>query len=341
MIVLSFIKKQTMSLLDAHQRQINYLRVSVTDHCNYRCHYCRPEDDKTLSTRDEILSYEEIVRVVNIFATLGVYKVRLTGGEPLLRKDIVKLVGLINANPNIQDIPLSTNAHLLEKYAKPLYDAGVNRANISIDSLDETRFRTITRGGDLNKVLQGIDAAIAVGMSPIKLNMVVMRWVNDDEIEAMVDFAISKGIEVRFIETMPIGQSGIEALSQHYTQAQIETRLQAYLPNQLTATPSAPSDGPAQNLHIANTNSNIGVISAVSNHFCATCNRLRLTAKGLLILCLGQENSLSLRDLLRAGKTDEQIRQAIIKAVQLKPEKHDFVENLNNIELRNMVEMGG
>ncbi len=328
-------------LIDAYARRINYLRVSVTDHCNYRCHYCRPKEDKTASQRIDILSYEEIARIVDIFANLGVYKVRITGGEPLLRKDIIKLVELIKKNNKITDIPLSTNAHLLPKLANQLKQAGINRANISIDSLQAKRFYDITRGGDLATVLQGIDSAIAADIKPIKLNMVVMRGVNDDEIEAMVDYAINKGIDIRFIETMPIGVAGIEALSQHYTQAQIHTRLEAHLPNHLTPIVAKASDGPASCFKIKGTQSQVGVISAVSNHFCATCNRVRLTAKGQLILCLGQENSLSLKDMMRNGDSDEIITQAIIKAIGLKPEKHDFVENIHNIELRNMVEMGG
>lgn len=329
------------TLIDSFARRICYLRISVTDHCNYRCTYCRPEDDKSNSKRLDILSYEEISRLVGIFANLGVYKVRITGGEPLLRKDIVQLIGLINQHKTITDIPLSTNAHLLPNLAQQLVDAGINRANISIDSLDETRFKTITRGGDLNQVLAGIEAAILAGMQPIKLNMVVMRGFNDDEIEAMVDFAMDKNIDIRFIETMPIGKSGIEALNQHYPQAQIQTRLEAHLGKRLSPVVSTQSQGPARNFAIANSVSQVGIISAVSNNFCTDCNRVRLTAKGDLILCLGQENSISLKDMMRAGKDDKTIEEAIIKAIGLKPEKHDFIANKHNIELRNMVEMGG
>lgn len=330
-----------MPLIDSYQRNINYLRLSVTDHCNYRCHYCRPEDDKTHSQRLEILSYEEMARIVDVFAELGVTKVRLTGGEPLLRKDIIKLVKLIKKNPYISDIPLSTNAHLLANMAFKLKSAGVNRVNISLDSLQEKCFFDITRGGDLTTVLYGIDMAIKSGMTPIKLNMVVMKGVNDDEIESMIDYAIKKQIDIRFIETMPIGSSGVDSLSQHYSLADIMARVDAHLPHRLQSVNAQTTDGPANNFKIKNSHSQVGVISAISNHFCATCNRVRLTAKGDLILCLGQENKLPLKSLLRQGADDKTIKEAIIGAIAHKPEKHYFNENKHHIELRNMVQMGG
>ena len=333
--------KTTQTLIDSFARRICYLRISVTDHCNYRCHYCRPEEDKTNTARTELLTYEEITRLVNIFAQMGVYKVRLTGGEPLLRNNIAQLVQMINQNKDITDISLSTNAHLLSSMAGKLHQAGVARVNISIDSLQDERFKQITRGGDLSKVLAGIDGAIACGMTPVKLNMVVMRGVNDDEVETMVDYAINKGVDIRFIETMPVGQPGILALSQHYTQAQIQARLTQHLPNRLSPVIALPSAGPADNFNIIGTQSQVGVISAVSNHFCATCNRVRLSSKGDLILCLGQENKLPLREMMRQGSDDMSIKQAIITAIGLKPQKHNFVEDVNHIEGRNMVEMGG
>ncbi len=328
-------------LIDPFARKITYLRVSVTDHCNYRCHYCRDEEHVTKTKRNEVLSYDEIARIVRIFGELGVKKVRLTGGEPLLRKDILSLVAMLGKIKNIKDIPLSTNAHLLAKYAKELQHLGINRVNISLDSLQEERFTNITRGGNLFKVLQGIDAAIASGMHPVKLNMVVMQNINSDEIEAMLDFAISKNIDIRFIETMPIGTSGIGALAHHFSENDILQRVQKHLTNRLQKVKSSATDGPAHNYKILGTNSSFGIISAVSNHFCATCNRVRLTAKGRLVLCLGQENSVSLRDALRLNKTDEQIKQLIINAITKKPEKHEFSSNINNIASRQMVEIGG
>lgn len=328
-------------LIDPFLRKINYLRISVTDHCNYRCFYCRDEFHNSRTTRFEVLSLEEIARIAKIFSELGVSKIRLTGGEPLIRKNILLLVKMLGEIPGIKDIPLSTNAHLLQKYAQELQHLGVNRVNISIDSLQQKRFAEITRGGDLHKVIEGIDAAVAAGMNPVKLNMVVMQDTNADEIEAMLDFAMAKNIDIRFIETMPIGKSGIKALKQHISQADILTRIKTHLPQGLQKIQLNATDGPAHNYQINGSKSKVGIISAVSDNFCATCNRVRLTAKGRLILCLGQENSVSLKDAIRLNKTDDEIKQIIKDAITKKPEKHEFDTNVNNIELRQMVEIGG
>ncbi|SFV89366.1 Molybdenum cofactor biosynthesis protein MoaA [hydrothermal vent metagenome] len=330
-----------MKLIDPFKRTISYLRFSVTDHCNYRCHYCRDEDHLIDTTRNEILSYEEIVKIMQIFAELGVTKVRLTGGEPLLRTGISKIIALIGNIDGINDMPLSTNAHLLEKFAEKIYKNGVNRVNISIDSLISKRFEEITRGGELDKVIQGIDAAIAVGMNPIKLNMVVMRGVNEDEIESMIDFAIQRKIDIRFIETMPIGTAGINATDQHYSEADIVKRIHAHLPNRLIAKKSKQTEGPAKNYLIESTDSSVGTISAVSNNFCSSCNRVRLTAKGQLILCLGQKDSVSLRDAIRSGMNDNEIKALIIEAINHKPERHEFDSNMDNVNTAQMVEIGG
>jgi cyclic pyranopterin phosphate synthase len=330
-----------LQLTDPFNRNITYLRVSVTDHCNYRCHYCRDEDHVTDTARSEILSYEEIARIVRLFAELGITKVRLTGGEPLLRNDILKLATMLGEIPGIDDIPLSTNAHLLSPIANQLQKVGINRVNISIDSLNQDRFEQITRGGDLDKVIQGIDSAIESGMNPIKLNMVVMRGVNDDEIEAMIDFAIERKIDIRFIETMPIGTAGIDAVDHHYSEAEIVKRIRAHLPDRLITVKSKQTAGPAKSYLINNTETSVGTISAVSNNFCSSCNRVRLTAKGQLILCLGQENSISLRDAIRSNMNDNDIKAMIINAITHKPEKHEFDTDIDNIDSAQMVEIGG
>lgn len=330
-----------MQLIDPFDRKITYLRISITDHCNYLCFYCRDEDHKITTKREEVLSFEEITRIVQIFAKLGVSKIRLTGGEPLLRRNLTTLISMLKKIPNISDLPLSTNAHLLANYAEKLKISGVNRVNISLDSLDNKRFKKITRGGDLKAVIDGIDAAIKFNLQPIKLNMVVMKGVNDDEIEDLIDFVIDRKISLRFIETMPIGHAGIDAFDQHYPEKAILERLNAHLPNRLTAIQSSKTAGPARQFKVADTNTTLGVISAVSHNFCAGCNRLRLTSKGLLILCLGQENSISLRDAIRADLSDDEIKNLIIKAVTNKPEKHEFDSKINNIEHRQMVEIGG
>jgi len=203
------------------------------------------------------------------------------------------------------------------------------------------RFKEITRGGDVNEVIKGIDAAIASGMHPIKINMVVMRGNNDNEIESMIDFAIEKGIDVRFIETMPIGSAGIDATSLHYSEKDILARVTQHLKNKITPLTSSKTDGPAKNFKINNTQSSVGVISAVSNHFCQTCNRIRLTAKGDLILCLGQEDAVSLKDAVRSDLTDDEIKTMIVEAINKKPEKHEFNSSIDNISNRQMAEIGG
>lgn len=328
-------------LIDKFGRQINYLRLSVTEHCNYRCFYCRDDEHTPNCKREDILSYEDIEKIVQLFAQLGITKVRLTGGEPLLRRGIAKIAKLISRIDGINDMPLSTNAHLLEKFAGKLYQNGINRVNISIDSLIPERFEKVTRGGDLSEVIKGIDAAIQTGMHPIKMNMVAMRGVNEDEIESMIDFAINKGIDIRFIETMPIGSAGIEALAQHISKKDILAKINKHLNNQLTPIVSNKTAGPAHNFKIKGTNSTVGIISAVSNNFCQTCNRIRLTAKGDLILCLGQQDSISLRDAVRSDLTDDEIKSMIINAINKKPEKHEFNSVIDNISNRQMVEIGG
>ena len=328
-------------LIDPFKRQITYLRVSVTDHCNYHCHYCRDENHKTQTHKTEILSFEEIARIVNIFAQMGVTKVRLTGGEPLLRKDILQLIKMLKEIPNLTDIPLSTNAHLLANKAIQIKENGVNRLNISLDTINSKRHKDITRGGDLKTVIKGIDAAIKAGIQPIKINTVVMNGINEDEIEDMIEFAISKNIDIRFIETMPIGVAGIDAVDKHYPEAKIIQRIKNKYNNKLIIKKSKQTDGPAKSWLIAGSKTHVGTISAVSNNFCASCNRVRLTAKGDLILCLGQENSVSIKEAIRANMTDEQIKQLIIQAIMKKPEKHFFDSLIDNISNHQMVEIGG
>ncbi|WP_127469954.1 GTP 3',8-cyclase MoaA [Thiomicrorhabdus aquaedulcis] len=330
------------SLIDPFNRTIDYVRVSVTDKCNYRCGYCMPEQGvHPDGVHSEYLSYDELARIIKAFVDLGVAKIRITGGEPLVRKNLAGFVAQIKAFDGLEDIALSTNAHYLEREAEALTLAGVTRANISIDSLRPARFKNITRGGDLEKVLAGVDKALEVGMKPIKFNMVVMKGTNDDEIEAMVDYGIQKGVEVRFIETMPIGPAGVGMMEQHYPADKILARIKKHVGVDLIPSTGKSHDGPARNFIIAGTDTRIGVISAVSQHFCATCNRVRLTAKGILALCLGQADSVDLRTPLRNGITDEALQQLIVDAMLKKPEKHFFNENVHNIEFRQMVQLGG
>ncbi|MBN2864414.1 MAG: GTP 3',8-cyclase MoaA [Thiotrichales bacterium] len=331
-----------MALIDPFNRKIEYVRVSVTDKCNYRCGYCMPEQGvHPDGEHTEYLSYDELARIIRAFVSLGVTKVRLTGGEPLVRKNLSTLVSQISQFEGLQEIALSTNAHHLAREALALKEAGITRANISIDSLKPERFKKITRGGDLQKVLAGVDKALEVGMTPIKFNMVVMKGTNDDEIEAMVDYGLEKGVEVRFIETMPIGPAGVSMMDQHCAADKILARVRAHVGQDLIPSQGKTHDGPSRNFIIAGTHTRIGVISAVSQHFCETCNRVRLTARGVLALCLGQEDSVDLRTPLRAGVTDEELQQLIVDAMLKKPEKHFFNENVHNIEFRQMVSLGG
>jgi cyclic pyranopterin phosphate synthase len=323
-------------LIDSFGRTINYIRLSVTEHCNYHCFYCREEDHKVWSKKQDILSFEEIGRIISIFAKLGVNKVRLTGGEPLLRKDIDKLAKILHNIPNIDEIPLSTNAHLLDIWAEKLYQNGVKQVNISLDSIQKERFNTITRGGDLSKVLAGIRVAKQVGMK-IKINMVVMDGNNTNEIIPMLEFAMQNGLELRYIETMPIGIAGIDATKNHYSKAKILSTIEKKFYN-IKEIPSKKNSGPATMYEIGD--NKFGIISAISDEFCISCNRLRITTAGKLILCLGQENSLNLKELLTT-KTNAEIEKLIVQAVNKKPEKHYFNNDVNNVETRQMVEIGG
>lgn len=331
-----------MALIDPFNRTINYLRVSITEKCNYKCSYCMPEEGAhPEGHHSEYLSFDELTKIIAAFVDLGITKVRITGGEPLVRKGVPEFVAQIHKLDGLQEIALSTNAHFLDKYAKDLKTAGLDRCNISIDTLKPKLFEHITRGGDLNKVLAGVDAGIAAGLKPMKFNCVVMQGTNDSEIEAMVDFGIKKSIEVRFIEIMPIGSAGISLMDQHYPMDKILARIKAHVGTDLIPTTEKSHAGPAKNFFIKGSNAKIGVISAVSQHFCEACNRVRLTSTGVLALCLGQEHSIDLRSPVREGVSHEELKDIIVKAMLKKPERHFFNENVHNIEFKQMVSLGG
>ncbi len=328
-------------LIDSFGRRIDYLRVSVTDRCNYRCFYCIPAEGVETAARSEFLSYEELSRLIGLFSELGVSKVRFTGGEPLIRRDMVQLVRLVAARRGIRDLSLSTNAHLLERYAGELVDAGIGRVNISLDTLDPDTFASITRGGELARVLRGIDAALEVGMRPVKLNMVVMKGINDHEIERMLDFAVERGADLRFIETMPIGEAGLKGGSHYYPADKVLERLRNHCGENLFPVKGGKGAGPARYYQIGSGPVRVGVISAISRHFCEGCNRVRLTAKGELVLCLGQEDTVPLGEGLRGGWSDEALIQAIRDAIARKPERHEFGERRPVVRFRDMSTIGG
>lgn len=321
---------------DRFGRQVHYLRLSVTDRCDFRCSYCLPRSHRDFATPADWLSAAEIGRIVGLFCGLGVRHVRLTGGEPLVRRELLEIVGTIAATPGIEDLSLSTNASRLEPLAETLKGSGVTRLNISLDSLDPERFRHIT-GGRLDRVLQGIESARRAGFWPIKINMVVMRGVNDDEINDMVDFCIGKNLTLRFIETMPIGAGGQQAQDHYMPMDEVEQRLR----DRFNLVPAAmKGSGPARYVQVDGNELRIGFITPQSQHFCATCNRVRLDVSGNLHLCLGQENQVPLGRLLRQGAGDEQLERAILEGIANKPERHHFTTVPTAI-LRPMSALGG
>jgi cyclic pyranopterin phosphate synthase len=326
----------TPALTDPFGRRIEYLRLSVTDRCDLRCVYCLPEDFRDFSEPEEWLTFEEIERVIGAFAALGVQRVRITGGEPLVRRNIPQLAARLARLPGIEDLSLSTNAVGLARQAQQLRAAGITRINVSLDSLQPERFRQITRG-KLERVLDGLMAARAAGFAPIKINMVVMRGVNEDEVVDMAHFCIEHGFTLRFIETMPVGAPG-QAAAQQYVDLQ---QVRATLEQHFRLVPGVmPGGGPARYVQVAGTELRIGFITPLSQHFCATCNRVRLAADGRLHLCLGQAHSFDFRALLRVGASDADLRDAVIAAIALKPERHEFNEKPQQV-VRFMAQTGG
>lgn len=307
-------------LTDPFHRSISYLRLSVTDRCDLRCNYCMPKGYDGFEDPEDWLSFDEIERVVAAFARLGVSRVRLTGGEPLLRKGLSELSARLSSLEGIADLSLSTNAIQLERHAESLYASGVRRINVSLDSLNSERFRSIT-AGKLEKVLTGLMAAKRAGFRPIKINMVVMQGVNDDEVEQMVAFCIEHGFTLRFIETMPMGSTGKSASEHYLPLGKVRQRLEQHY----SLIPAVvDGGGPARYLQVAGSDLKLGFITPISQHFCETCNRLRLSVDGTLYMCLGQEHSYPLRPLLRGGIDDAGLEQAILEAIALKPLRHEF-----------------
>ena len=320
---MTLITDNNYSLIDPFQRKIEYLRLSVTDKCNMRCFYCMPKHFKGFEQPDHWLTFDEIERVIGAFAELGVSRIRVTGGEPLVRKNLSELVHRINQLPGVEDLSLSTNATLLSQHAQMLYDAGVSRLNISLDSLRPERFKEIT-GSELQPVLDGLITAKAAGFSPIKINMLAMKGINDDEFEDVVEYCIDNDFTLRFIETMPIGNTGVKASDHYMDLAEVKARLA----QRFDLIPGVmPGGGPARYVQVKGTDLRIGFITPISQHFCETCNRVRLAVDGTLYLCLGQEHKYELRPMLRQGISVDGLKNAIIEAIAIKPEKHEFRDN--------------
>ena len=323
-------------LADSFGRRIDYVRLSVTDQCDLRCFYCLPKRYKGFVEPEHWLNFEEIERVIAGFAQLGVKRVRITGGEPLLRKNLPDVLARLQRIPGIEDLSLSTNAVRLEKVAPQLKSAGVSRLNVSLDSLRADRFKQIT-GGKLEKVLAGLQAAKLAGFHPIKINTLLMKGINDDEIFNMVEFCVKNNFALRFIETMPMGDTGQSASRFYVDLGTIKKRLES----KYSLIPSVmPGAGPARYVRIAGTDTMIGFITPISQHFCDTCNRVRLSADGSIYLCLGQNDVVPLRHGLRAGIDDLELTRLIYEAVQRKPLKHNFNDSPQQV-VRFMAHTGG
>ncbi|MDD2047646.1 GTP 3',8-cyclase MoaA [Pseudomonas putida] len=307
---------------DGFGRQIDYLRMSVTDRCDFRCVYCMAKN-MTFLPRQQVLTLEELQRLATLFVGQGVRKIRLTGGEPLIRPGIVDLCRHIAALPGLRELVMTSNGSQLQRLARPLVDAGVKRMNISLDSLDSERFRAITRNGDLAQVLRGIEAASTAGFERIKLNCVVMKGRNFDEVLPLVQYAIDLGIDITFIEEMPLGEVG-RSRGESFCSSEEVRGLIASRHALLDSAEN--SGGPARYVRLAqHPQTRIGFISPNSHNFCASCNRVRMTVEGRLLLCLGQEDSLDLRGLLRRYPLDDRpIVDAVQRALRGKPLRHDF-----------------
>ncbi len=326
-------------LIDKFGRTVNYLRISVTDRCDFRCVYCM-EEEMEFVPRAQLLTLEEIATIARAFTELGVSKIRITGGEPLVRRNILKLFEDIGQLPGLKELVTTTNGSQLPKLASGLKQAGVKRINISLDSLNAEKFRRITRVGDLDKVLAGIDAAQSAGFEKIKINAVILKNRNDEEVTELVRFASSRGMDLSFIEEMPLGAiDDHDRAEAYYSSDQIRGDLE----KTFTLLPTTENTGgPSHYYRLAETGTLVGFISPHSHNFCADCNRVRLTCEGRLLLCLGQEHSVDLRHVLRSNPGDlEKLKQAIRGSMAIKPKGHEFDLTAKPVIFRHMNVTGG
>jgi cyclic pyranopterin phosphate synthase len=326
-------------LVDRFGREVTYVRISVTDRCDFRCVYCMAEE-MTFLPRARILTLEEIAQLSRAFVELGVKKIRITGGEPLVRRDVLNLFYEIGALPGLDELVITTNGSQLDRYATELRDAGMRRINISLDTLNPERFRRLTRVGDLSKVLTGIEAARAAGFERIKINAVILKHYNDDEIVDLVRFCIDRGLDISFIEEMPLGVIGDhDRAASFYSSEQIRDDLADFF-DLLPTTET--TGGPARYWRIRNEATRIGFISPHSHNFCSSCNRVRVTVEGRLLLCLGQEHSMDLRQIMRSSPGDlPRLKGAIVESMKIKPEGHDFQVGVTPVIMRHMSATGG
>lgn len=329
----------TTQLVDPFGRRITYLRLSVTDRCDFRCTYCMSED-MVFAPRAQILTLEELYAVADAFIGLGVKRIRITGGEPLVRKNLLSLLRRLGERPELEDLSITTNGSQLSHMAGDLRAAGVTRLNVSLDSLQRERFAGFTRRDMLDQVLAGIDAAVAAGFKRIKLNSVVQTGRNDDEVLGLVEYAMARGLDISFIEEMPLGsvvshQREQTFCSSEVVRERIEERYSLVRSSHVTG-------GPSRYWQVSGSDTRVGFISPHSNNFCGDCNRVRVTAEGKLVLCLGHDNALDLRTLMRAHPGNgERLRDALLEALQLKPERHHFETDEQVQVIRFMSMTGG
>ena len=326
-------------LLDKFGRTVNYIRISVTDRCDFRCIYCMDEE-MTFVPRARLLTLEEIAVIARAFTELGVSKIRITGGEPLVRRNILKLFQDLGSLPDLGELVITTNGSQLSHLAGGLKDAGVRRINISLDSLDPDKFRKLTRVGDLSKVLSGLDAALEAGFDRIKLNTVILKNRNHDEIINLVKFAVNKGIDISFIEEMPLGIMGSHDRAEAYYSSD---HIREDLEREFTLIPTTENTGgPSRYYRLSGHDTLVGFISPHSHNFCDTCNRVRLTSEGRLLLCLGQEHSVDLRHVIRSNPGEiEPLKQAIRDSMAIKPKGHEFDLQAKPVIFRHMNVTGG
>ena len=325
------------ALIDNFGRKIEYVRISVTDRCDLRCNYCMPVGFKDYREPASWLTFDEIIRLTRILSQSGTRRIRLTGGEPLLRRNLPDLVAGLRSDTTVQDVSLTTNATRLPRFARALKDAGLDRINISLDSLNRDRVQQICGLDVLDKVLEGIDSALAAGLKPVKIKMVVMPGVNDDEVHSMFEFCRDRDLTLRMIETMPMGHTAIEA-GHISLQPKLERLKQDY---GLIPVIGEFGGGPARYWQTPDGKTQVGLITPISQHFCATCNRIRLAVDGTIYLCLGQEEKIEMRELLRKNPDDDTvIWQALTTGIELKPERHHFRESPEKI-VRFMSQTGG
>ena len=322
------LKSAQGQLIDPFGRHVTYLRVSVTDRCDFRCFYCMAEDMHFLPKK-EILTLEELDRLCSAFVDLGVRRLRLTGGEPLVRKGILTLISSLSRHLDggaLDDLTLTTNGSQLSRMASDLASMGIRRLNVSLDTLREDRFKDITRWGRFGQVMDGIEAALAAGLK-LKLNVVALNGVNSDEFDEMIRFCHERGMDITFIETMPMGEIDHERLDMYLPLSEVKTQLARHW----TLSPSQHrTGGPATYMDVGETGGRIGFITPMTHNFCESCNRVRVTCTGTLYMCLGQEDATDLRHPLRASESDELLHGAIREAIDRKPEGHDFVIDRDN-----------